>query len=95
MPSKYNITTYTKQQAVKLGVTILPSSNPKKKLDVFDKNGKLITKIGDSNYKDYGTYIKEKGLDYANKRRELYKIRHNKDRNIKGTAGFYADNLLW
>mgnify|MGYP003646861922 CR=1 FL=1 len=95
MKSKYNITNYTKQQAEKLGVTVLPSSNPKKKLDVFDKNGKLITKIGDSNYKDYGTYIKENGLAYADKRRELYKIRHDKDRKVKGTAGFYADKLLW
>ena len=95
MKSKYNITDYTKQQAEKLGVTVKPSSNVKKKLDVFDKNGKLITKIGDSNYKDYGTYIKEKGLAYADKRRELYKIRHNKDRKTKGSTGYYADNLLW
>lgn len=95
MKSKYNITNYTKQQAEKLGVTVLPSSNPKKKLDVFDKNGKLITKIGDSNYKDYGTYIKENGLAYADKRRELYKIRHQKDRKVKGSTGFYADKLLW
>jgi len=56
MGSKYNITNYTKQQAEKLGVIVSPSSNPKKKLDVFDKKGKLITKIGDSNYKDYPTY---------------------------------------
>lgn len=93
--SKYNITDYSKQQADKLGVIISQSSNPKKKLDVFDKKGNFITNVGDSNYKDYPTYIKEKGLDYANKRRKLYKIRHDKDRHNKGTAGFYADKLLW
>lgn len=95
MPSKYNITNYTKQQAEKLGVIVSASSNPKKKLDVFDKKGNLITKIGDSQYKDYPTYIKENGLEYANKRRELYKIRHSKDRKVKNSAGYYADKLLW
>jgi hypothetical protein len=95
MKSKYNITDYTKKQAEKLGVTVKPSSDAKKKVDVFDKKGNLITKIVDSNYKDYGTYIKEKGLAYADKRRELYKIRHDKDRKVKGSAGFYADKLLW
>lgn len=95
MPSKYNITNYSKQQADKLGVVISQSSNPKKKLDVFDKKGNFITNIGDNNYKDYPTYIKEKGVTYANKRRELYKIRHDKDRHNKGSAGFYADKILW
>lgn len=95
MPSKYDITNYTKQKAEKLGVVVSKSKNPKKKIDVFDKKGNFLTSVGDSQYKDYGTYIKENGLEYANKRRELYKLRHNKDRKVKNSAGYYADNLLW
>jgi hypothetical protein len=69
--------------------------NPKYKLDIYDKNGEYITSCGAYGYKDYPTYIKERGLEYANRRRELYKIRHNKDRIVKGSRGYYADQLLW
>jgi hypothetical protein len=31
----------------------------------------------------------------AEKRRKLYKDRHDKDRKVKGSNGFYADKLLW
>jgi len=34
-------------------------------------------------------------MNYANVRRKLYKIRHKKDRLKRGTAGFYADKILW
>ena len=44
---------------------------------------------------DYDSYIKTKGMAYANERRRLYKIRHANDRNKKGTPGFYADKILW
>ena len=91
---KYLITDYTYQQAKKLGVEVKPSTKKNKKIDVF-KDGKLISTIGDNRYADYPTYIKEKGLAYANKRRELYKVRHDKDRKKVGTGGFFADKLLW
>lgn len=90
----YLITDYTYQQAKKLGVEVRPSTKKNKKIDVF-KNGKLVSSVGDDRYKDFGTYIKEKGLEYANKRRELYKVRHEKDRKKVGTGGFWADRLLW
>jgi hypothetical protein len=35
------------------------------------------------------------GLEYANERKKLYKIRHSKDRNIKNSNGYFADRLLW
>ena len=44
---------------------------------------------------DYPTYIKTRGLTYANKRRKLYKMRHDKDRKKKWTRGWLADQLLW
>jgi len=31
----------------------------------------------------------------ANRRRAAYKVRHNKDRKVRGSRGFYADQLLW
>ena len=74
----YQITDYSYQQAKKLGVEIRPSSKKSKKIDVF-KNGQLISSVGALGYSDYPTYIKEKGLEYANKRRALYKQRHKND----------------
>ena len=90
----YDITEYSKKQAKKLGVEIKPSTRKDKKIDVF-KNDKKIASIGGKGYKDYPTYIKEKGKDYAKERRKLYKDRHEKDRQKKGSAGFYADKILW
>ena len=39
--------------------------------------------------------IKEKGKEYADKRRVLYKKRHQKDITLKDSNGFYANKLLW
>jgi len=91
----YHIADYTKKQAKRLGVQVFPSDNPKKKLEVYDKNGLFITYAGGKGYKDYPTYIAENGLECANKRRALYKQRHEKDRHKVGSAGYYADQLLW
>ena len=87
----------TKRQlmnAQKLGVMIVPSSNLRKKIDVY-RNGKKISEIGATGYLDYDGYIRTEGLKVANERRRLYKIRHEKDRHRKGTAGYYADKILW
>lgn len=99
----YTITTYTKNQAKKLGVIVKRSTNKKKKIDVFkkvkDKDGKMVLKkissVGAIGYNDYPTYIKTKGKEYADKRRKLYKIRHNKNRHKVGTPSYWADKLLW
>ena len=90
----YKIKPYTKAQARKLGVQVKPSKVKGKKIDVF-KNGKKIVSVGAIVYNDYPTYIQKKGKKYADERRRLYKIRHNKDRKIRGSAGYYADKLLW
>jgi len=87
----------TKRQllnAQKLGVMIVPSSNSRKKIDVY-RNGKKISEIGATGYLDYDGYIRTEGLTFANERRRLYKLRHEKDRHRKGTAGYYADKILW
>lgn len=90
----YKIKDYTKNKAKLLGVKVKPSKTKGKKIDVF-KNNKKIASIGALGYSDYPTYIENKGKDFADKRRKLYKIRHKKDKDIVGTNGYYADKLLW
>jgi hypothetical protein len=90
----YKIKPYTYKRAKKLGVLVKPSTNKTKKIDVF-KNNQKIASVGANGMNDYPTYIQKRGLQYAKTRRRLYKIRHEKDRKEKGTAGYYADQLLW
>lgn len=93
--SQYKITPWTREQANRLGVIIRPARNPDKKLDVYDKRtGDKIATIGSSKHMDYGQYLlQDKQL--AEERRRLYKIRHEKDRKIIGSPGYWADKLLW
>ena len=90
----YHITDYTLKKAKQIGVTVKPSNRKDKKIDVY-KNDKKIASVGALGYKDYPTFIKENGLDYANNRRKLYKQRHEKDRHDRWSKGWLADNLLW
>ena len=95
----YKIKTYTKNQAKKIGVIVMPSSSKGKKIDVF-KKGVKVASVGAIGYNDYPTYmeLERKGKvskGTAKLRRKLYKIRHKKDRNIKNSNGYYADKLLW
>tara|TARA_Y100000114_G_scaffold156344_1_gene183223 strand:- start:9831 stop:10109 length:279 start_codon:yes stop_codon:yes gene_type:complete len=90
----YKIKPYSYKQAKKLNVEIKPSKVKGKKIDVF-KKGKKVASIGALGYNDYPSYIQKKGKKFADKRRKLYKIRHEKDRKVKGTAGYYADQILW
>ena len=86
----YNITDYSKRQAKALGVEIKPSTNKKKKIDVF-KNGIKIASSGFYGMKDYPTYLKE-DKKLAKERRRLYHIRHAKDKSLNA---FYAKKILW
>ena len=95
----YQITKYSFDQAKKIGVTIKPSKLKNKKIDIF-KDEKKIASIGGvkkdgSYYKDFPTYTKTEGKEKADKRRKLYKIRHEKTRKIKGSNSYYADKILW
>jgi hypothetical protein len=95
----YTIKKYSFAKAKGLGVEIKPSTNILKKIDVF-KNGKKIASIGARGMNDYPTYLEKekKGYypkGYAQKRRFLYRQRHEKDRNVKGTNGWYASEILW
>jgi hypothetical protein len=90
----YQITNYTKEKANELGVKVINSKNPKKKVDVL-KNGKIIASVGAIGYNDYPSYLKSHGKEFAEKRRALYKIRHKRDINVVGSNGWYANKLLW
>jgi len=90
----YQITNYTREQAKKLNVSVKLSKMKDKKIDVI-KNDIVIASVGAIGYSDYPTYIKSHGIEYANKRRKLYKIRHDNDRKIKNSNGYWADKLLW
>jgi hypothetical protein len=90
----YKILPYTLKQAKKLGVVVKPSKKKGKKIDVF-KDGKLVASVGGAGYKDFPTFWKTEGKAVADKKRKLYKARHEKDRHKEGSAGYYADKLLW
>jgi hypothetical protein len=91
----YRITKYTYDQAKKLGVTVKPSTVKGKKIDVFNKKGEKLASVGALGYADYPTFMATLGKEYAERRRKAYKMRHEKDRHVRGSAGFYADKLLW
>lgn len=91
---KYTITNYTKKQATRIGVTVKPSTNSEKKIDVFRKSRKIAS-VGANGMNDFPTYIKKRGLTFAKTRRRLYKMRHEKDRHTKWSNGWLADKLLW
>jgi hypothetical protein len=90
----YEIKPYTKAQAKKLGVEVKSSTRKGKKIDVFSK-GEKVASIGALGMGDYPTYQQTQGKAFADKRRELYKARHKKDSGKKGSAGYYANALLW
>ena len=104
----YKIKQYTLDQAKKHGVIVKPSTNKKKKIDVFkkikEKDGKEVLKklvsVGAIGYLDYPTYmmLEKQGKvkpGTADARRKNYKKRHAKDRKKPRTPGWYADKLLW
>jgi len=91
----YVILPHTKTKAKQLKVIVRPSLKKSKKIDVYDKNGYFIVSIGAKGFLDYAYYLKYYGKPIAEQRKKLYKIRHKKDRLVKGTAGYYADQLLW
>ena len=90
----YRIQPHTENQAKKLGVVVKPSKNKGKKIDIF-KNNVKVASVGAQGYSDYATYLQSHGKAYADKRRLLYKKRHEKYRNILDTNAYYADKLLW
>jgi len=90
----YNILKYTLDRAKEYGVTVKPSINVNKKIDVI-KNNDVIASIGSPKHYDFPHYIRDYGIEYANYRRYLYHKRHAKDIKNVGSNGWWASVLLW
>lgn len=88
----YSITSWTRKQAKRLGLTVKPSRKEGKKIDVM-RDGYEIASIGYKGMGDFGTYRESKGKEYADERRRLYHLRH-KDGPVDSPA-FLAKRLLW
>jgi hypothetical protein len=86
----YDILPYTKQQARKMGVTVVPSTRAGKKIDVY-RGSQYIASVGALGYLDYPHYLKGYGKEYADERRRLYHARHTG--NSQGER--LAKKLLW
>lgn len=91
----YKIRPYSYMKAKQLGVSIIPSDKPQYKIQVFNREGKFICYIGDSRFDDYPNFLEKYGPEFAEKRRELYHLRHWKNANVPGSRGFYASQILW
>jgi len=78
---------------------IKESSNPAKKFMVkVVKDGKThLIHFGAKNYGDYTIYYKEKGKEYADKKKNAYIARHKVNENFNDslTAGFWSRWILW
>ena len=93
----YQIKARQRAAAKKIGVSIKPSQNKGKKIDVM-KGGKKVASVGAKGMNDYATYIKTKGKPFADKRKSLYMQRHKKDKtykDVKLTPGYFAKKILW
>lgn len=85
--ANYNLTR-AKANAKKIGYTVKPSKNPKKKLDVFNKDGKKVASIGDATREDFTKHRDQQ-------RRKAFKSRFERFRHKKGTPAFFSDRILW
>ena len=94
--SNYVITDYSYNQAKKLNLIIKSSKNKNKKIDVYDiENNEFLHSIGDIRYNDYPNYCIVYKKKYADERRRLYHIRHQKNINIVNSKQYLSANLLW
>jgi len=101
---KYKIKQYSMDKIQELNsklntsdFSIKLSEDPSKKIDVFLKE-KKIASIGDINLLDYPSFIEERGIEFANKRRDAFYSRFKRLPDIKDgkiTPMFWARWLLW
>ena len=91
----YEIQPYSHFRATQLGVKIIPSHKPNKKIDVLDWNNQYICSIGQKGMLDFPHYAKHRGLDYALERRRLYFLRHQNESDKLGSPNYYSRRILW
>ena len=100
----YKITQYSRDMMKELNkklntdvYSIRPSAEPEKKIDIFLRN-EVIASVGDPELPDYPTYIGERGVEFANKRRDAFYNRFRRLPDIKDgkiTNMFWSRYLLW
>lgn len=88
----YTIQPYTKQKAKELGVEVVPSQHPKKKIDVYQE-GVYLFSLGAKGMKDYPTYKRWDGAKVADERRRLYRARTAHAQPY--TKAWFSRELLW
>ena len=95
--SNYIITQYSYDKAKKLNLIIKSSKNKGKKIDVYTINNEFLHSIGDIRYNDYPSYLSTSTYNkqYADERKRLYHIRHQKGINIINSKQYLSANLLW
>jgi hypothetical protein len=91
----YEILPYSYVRAEQLGVKIIPSIYPRKKIDVLDYHNNYICSIGQAGMMDFPHYAKQYGLEYALDRRPLNKSRHKHEPDRLGSPIYYSRRLLW
>lgn len=99
---KYIIRDWTKIQAKKHGVVVTPANDEKHKIEVYDRSGNLLAKIGALGYDDFAQYLdmEKAGLlpeGYAFERRRLYYARHQNEKGFNDpySKSWLARTLLW
>ena len=93
--SNYIITQYSYDKAKQLNLIIKQSKNKGKKIDVYTINNEFLHSIGDIRYNDHQSYLSTYNKQYADERKRLYHIRHQKGINIINSKQYLSANLLW
>lgn len=73
------------------------SEDPNKKLDVYLRDKKIAT-IGDINLLDFPSFVEERGIEFANKRRDAFNSRFKRLPDIKDgkiQTIWWTKYLLW
>lgn len=91
----YSISKKKHDLAKEIGVQIKPSKKINKKIDIYDAEGVYYTSIGDLRFNDYFSYLKTHDKAFADNRRRLYLLRHQKELLSIGSRGWFSAILLW
>lgn len=91
--SNYQIHPMQLEEAKRINVTIQPSSNKRKKLDLYDKHGNFMMSIGAKNHEDIFS-LQEKNMAWIDiyQQRERFMKRHARDCSDKFV---YESRLFW
>ena len=100
----YKITQYSRDKIQELNsklntsdFSIKLSEDPSKKIDVFLREKKIST-IGDINLLDFPSFVEERGIEFANKRRDAFYSRFKRLPDIKDgkiQTIWWSKYLLW